>query len=119
MRRASIVSMGEWPMYYDRLGVPIELMEWAGLLEDREYARIAESTVGPYLISTVWLGLDQNFLHIGPPIIFETMVFAHVSGDLHGDLETRRYFTEGEARVGHEEMVQLVEVLENVSRVDG
>jgi hypothetical protein len=31
--------------------------------------------VGPYHVSTVFLGIDHNFAMEGPPILFETMIF--------------------------------------------
>ena len=36
--------------------------------------RVAETHVGDYWISTVFLGLDHSFHH-GPPVLFETMIF--------------------------------------------
>jgi hypothetical protein len=32
-------------------------------------------------ISTVFLGLDHNFFGVGPPLLFETMVFHNNSGE--------------------------------------
>ena len=104
------------PMYYDRLGVPISLREWTTLMEDRNdppYKRIAETHVGRWRISTVWLGLNHRWLPGGPPDIFETMVF-DADGTPGEDWEMRRYSTEDQARQGHAEMAQLVYTLENV-----
>lgn len=39
-------------------------------------ARVAEAHLGKFYISTVFLGIDHNFLGKGGPILFETMVFA-------------------------------------------
>ena len=95
--------------YYDRQGNPLSLEEWTARLADEGYKRVAETQVGPYWISTVWLGLDHSFAG-GPPLIFETMVFA-TSPDVSGpgpDLECRRWSTEAEALAGHEEFATLV-----------
>lgn len=91
-------------MYYDRKGQPMEMEEWALALEDIG-ARLIGHTVLPdgTLVSTVWLGLNHGF-HGGPPLIFETMVFA-TANTRAGELDCQRYATEKDARVGHEEMV--------------
>ena len=108
--------------YYDRLGVPINLWEWAALMEDRDYQRIAWDLVNDrWYVSTVWLGLDHSFASVLPglredhvPVIFETMVFDQRSQEPYRDLEMRRYASEGAAREGHAMMVALVEALEGV-----
>lgn len=97
--------------YYDRLGQPISVERWSQLLHEDEgsYKRVAEDQVGPYWVSTVWLGLDHGF-NRGAPVIFETMVFAtsdHMQG-LGPDMDCRRYSTEDEARAGHDETVTLI-----------
>lgn len=92
------------PRYYKRDGTPIEsLEEWGNLMEDSNYKIVKQTTIGKVLISTVWLGLDHNFLLKGPPMIFETMVF---KGSLDGEQE--RYETEEQAKTGHEEMIKRV-----------
>jgi hypothetical protein len=95
---------------YDREGKPISLHEFCRLLGNEEYKRVAETQVGPYWISTVWLGINHNFSRTGPPIIFETMVFA-TGPDVDGlgpDMDCYRWSTEAEALAGHEEVVTLV-----------
>jgi hypothetical protein len=105
-------------MHWDRLGVPISLREWADLMEDNEYRRIAQTMVSArYLVSTVWLGLNSDFL--GPPMIFETMVFDTAANEPYSGVEQERYPTEAMARDGHERTVQLVMVLEGTEdRID-
>ena len=83
--------------YYDRQGQPLTLMEWAHRFEDWDYKRIAQTVVGKYNVSTVWLGADHQFGE-GPPLIFETMVFP-------GEADCERYTTEQEALAGHAAMV--------------
>jgi hypothetical protein len=89
--------------YYDRQGEPITLHQWGELMNDDEYRQVARTKVGPYLVSTVWLGLDHNVLGKAP-LIFETMVF---EGE-RDDLEMQRYSTEKQALLGHDVMVQQV-----------
>lgn len=96
-------------LYYDRDGNVINLAQWGMLRASDNYHRVAETQVGPYWVSTVWLGIDHNFTSAGdPPIIFETMVFAPNDDSLGGDLDCVRYATEAQARQGHDEMVTLV-----------
>jgi hypothetical protein len=94
--------------YYDREGKPLELLEWARLLEDNAYKRVARDVLdNGRVVSTVWLGLGHNLGTYGPPLIFETMVFPpHDEEHLFDDeLECGRYATEEEAREGHARMV--------------
>lgn len=58
-------------------------------------------------VSTVFLGLDHNFVGRGPPILFETMIFA--AGARRIDQWQRRYATWGEAEAGHRRAVRMVE----------
>lgn len=94
--------------YYDRAGQQISLESWAALHSGMSYKRVNETQIGPYWVSTVWLGINHGF-GSGPPLIFETMVFANTDETLGPDLECRRYSTEAEARAGHDETVLLVE----------
>jgi hypothetical protein len=89
---------------FDKNSKPLKLMEWAKLVEDKDYKRVAEITLpdGKW-ISTVWLGLNHNWGE-GKPLIFETMVFPSKS-DL-SELDIDRYSTLEEAQKGHEEFVK-------------
>ena len=63
------------PMFFDREGQPLDPVEYGALHQFRSYIQVAESQLGPLLVSTVWLGHDMGFGQSGPPLIFETMVF--------------------------------------------
>lgn len=99
------------PMYYDRSGVPISSQQMMELkFIDPDYGRVMRSTVvdaahleRTYDVSTVWLGLDQGF-GSGPPVIFETMIFA-LDDDDEWQNWCDRYCTEVAARDGHTEAV--------------
>lgn len=56
------------------------------------------------LVSTVFLGLDHNFLQDGPPVLWETMVFG---GPLDGKMD--RYTSRQAAEEGHARWVKRVE----------
>lgn len=77
--------------------------EWSRLKDDPSYSRIGSTQIGPYLVSTVWLGLDHRFTDEGPPLIFETMVFDQSRDeDSWSELYCERYSTEAEALAGHQ-----------------
>jgi hypothetical protein len=99
-------------VYYDRAGNPITLDEWAAMAT-RKARRVALTEVGPYVVSTVWLGLDHGFGPGHAPLIFETMVFPgqgwHDDTYLAPAFDYQdRYSTEDQARQGHAETVTLV-----------
>ena len=100
------------PGYYDRQGNPMpDVLAWAKKAEGQDgYKRVAETRVGDYWISTVWVGLDMAFT--GPPLIFETMVFWQGHDDEPHDHaldgEQDRYTTEEQALAGHDQMVARV-----------
>lgn len=70
--------------YYDREGWEIDHDTWVAMVES-PWAEENKRVRSTYLVdrrtgisawvSTVWLGLDHNFLRTGPPMIFETMIF--------------------------------------------
>ena len=98
--------------YHDRAGDEITLEQYLRLFGDDDYKRVESTDVGPYWVSTVWLGLNHNFWE-GPPLIFETMVFATGDRDDEKDrglreFDVHRWSTEEAARAGHGEIVTLV-----------
>lgn len=73
-----------------------DLMEWAAWFETAQ-RHVAHDQIAPRIrVSTIFLGLDHNFVGAGLPILFETMVFG---GLLDGLQE--RYHTWEEAEKGH------------------
>ncbi len=103
--------------WYDREGNPIDTVRWSELHENYDYIRVDLTEVGPYQVSTVWIGLDYQFAEGGPPLIFETMVFTRTAWNANRDDDDReplldidcmRYSTEDEARKGHQDMVTLI-----------
>lgn len=94
------------PMYYDRRGRTICLDCWVTRFEPED-KRVAIAILGKgsdheMTVSTVWLGLDHQY-GSGPPLIFETMVFA---GHTLSDRYCERYTTEEQALQGHDRIVQ-------------
>lgn len=80
-----------------------DLLTWAEWFEHAD-RKVAQTDVGPYVVSTVFLGIDHQHLGKGPPILFETMVF--IDGDAE-DIQ-QRCSTWLEAEAQHAEVVELV-----------
>lgn len=88
--------------YCDRAGRPMTMEEWAKAFDDLDYKRLARTVLPDgKVVSTIWLGLNHRWGD-GPPLIFESMVFASDEGE---SLDMTRYSTEEEAKAGHEAMV--------------
>lgn len=91
-------------MYYDKDGTEIEdTIVWAKKFEDKNYKRVALDSVGDWRVSTVWMGLNHNFVGFGRPLIFETMAWREKTGEFEPDQE--RYSTLAEAQAGHKRWV--------------
>lgn len=82
-----------------------DLAVWGAWFNSPSNRIVAQDRPSPeVLISTVFLGLDHNFSHEGPPLLFETMVFG---GEF--DEETYRYCSWDEAVEGHGNVVARVQ----------
>lgn len=107
---------------------PVELLVWAEWFErtqahgdrvvlqthvtrrGRTIERPFERARGVF-VSTVFLGLDHNFYGDGPPVLWETMIFA---GPLSGEM--RRYSSKLDALTGHAAMVERARKAAHVPR---
>jgi hypothetical protein len=108
-----MIGRGRYVLNQHHEPVPVEdLFLWAAWLEKderivkQEYVTELGELVSPFThprVSTVFLGLDHNFMGKGPPILFETMVFG---GPFNHTLW--RYATWDEAVTGHERLVECV-----------
>ena len=94
--------------YFDRDGREITYDEWVNLFADLEYKKVGQfetlANGEKISVSTVWLGLNHNLEPNSEPVIFETMVFGGRNAGM-----CRRYSTELEALVGHNEIVDIVQ----------
>ena len=80
-----------------------DLLTWARWMETAAHRRVALAHLPDGTkVSTVFLGLDHNFMLDGPPMLFETMVF----GGKH-DMFQKRYCTEEQAKEGHARAVAM------------
>lgn len=94
-------------------GGPADTIAWGYWFEQNRARRVvAQENIGPYRVSTVFLGLDHDFRHgicnAGPnphPILFETMVFESSAGELQRALDMQeRCSTWNEAQAQHEQV---------------
>jgi hypothetical protein len=88
-----------------------DLLEWAGWFESAN-RRVARTEIGDAEVSTVFIGLDHCFGFKGPPILFETMVFA--DGHPLDEIQLR-YSTWAEAETGHIEVCEQLQALDEQS----
>jgi hypothetical protein len=67
--------------------VPCEdLHAWSRWLDTHRTERVVkQEDVGPFWVSTVFMGLDHDFSEKGPPLLFETMLFKSVRTDFTAD----------------------------------
>lgn len=97
--------MNDFLLYFDQDCKPITYEEWIESFKDISYKIIKKDNVGPYIISTVWLGINHQFLPAESPMIFETMIFCEDKKDeLYHEMQ--RYTYKEQAIEGHDEMVQ-------------
>ena len=61
-------------------------------------------------VSTVFLGADHDYSSLGPPLLFETMVFTSEGCGNPIDDITRRYSSWEDAEKGHYEIVRLLKL---------
>lgn len=69
LRGGHYILVGQSPV------IEPDALKWARWFETAD-RKVALTEVGPHTISTVFLGLDHNFMGKGPPLLFETMVFS-------------------------------------------
>lgn len=88
-----------------------DILKWAAWFEraSKDGTRVVKKTkVGDVEVSTVFLGLDHRFGRVGPPILFETMIFGGKA-----DEDCWRYETWEQAAAGHDEAVALVTAIKD------
>lgn len=76
--------------------VEADLMTWAKWFQDVKARCVGYTEFDGGHVSTVFLGLDHNFAEVGPPLLFETMIFGGANSEYQ-----ERYSTWAEAEAGH------------------
>ena len=115
-------------LYRDKEGNKITSEQLEGFLRDDDYRVVVQDRVGPYFISTVWMGVPYGVRE--PFDYFETMVFLTPPNvedprdNLGKALECYRYNSHEEAVMGHYQVISewkekdpLQEDLDEVSKI--
>lgn len=93
--------------WYAPDGRPIDMMAANELLGNIDAKQLRYTTLvterGTVGVSTVFLVLDHNHSGVGPPVLWETMVFGGPD-----DMAQRRYSSRDAALEGHAETVTFV-----------
>lgn len=100
--------MSKYYLNDDHTYRPATLMEWSFQFEELSKAgkrHVATDIIHGKHVSTVWLGLDHNYLG-GKPLVFETMVFSE--HEPNTDIYMERYTTWEEAEDGHQKAIEWV-----------
>jgi hypothetical protein len=91
-----------------------DVLMWGMWMETADRI-VKQEDVGPFWVSTVFLGIDHGHLFYAPrkktyrPVLFETMVFNGSGEDRTVDSRFgQRYCTWQEAEAGHAEAVAMV-----------
>ncbi len=79
-----------------------DMETWAKFFEDQSKRRVAQTQIGKYRVSTVFLGIEHGLGANNSPLLFETMVF---EGDSSDDLYCDRCSTWAEAEEMHRRAV--------------
>jgi len=79
-----------------------DYLDWARWQSEHD-CQIRLTVTEHFTVSTVFLGIDHRFSGKGPPIVWETMVFANDPADEGGELHHSmwRYSTRSDAEAGH------------------
>jgi hypothetical protein len=81
-------------------------IEWAVWWETAD-RHVAHTMILNVEVSTVFLGINCNYSGVGPPVLWETMIFGEL--DINGfDQKQWRYSSKEAALKGHEEAVKQV-----------
>lgn len=82
----------------DKVAIPASREEFSEFFEDMSKRRVGWDEVGPYDVSTVFLGLDHSFGQ-GRPVLYETIIFQRGQSS---DLWCERCSTWEEAEAMHQ-----------------
>lgn len=86
-----------------------DLLNWANWFGQIDNKRVGLTRfINQVEVSTVFLGIDHNCSNLGPPILFETMIF-HAPEDSELNQYQERCSTWLEAQKMHDRAVKLVQ----------
>ena len=82
-----------------------DIERWAQQCQDVQNIAVKKTYLEEYKVSTVFLWIDHNYLNIGPPLLFETMIFGLSDENEY----QKRCSTWEEAEVQHEEALKWLQ----------
>ena len=90
-----------------------DVVEW-GEWYTRANRIIDRTQVHDLVVSTIFTGIDFDLLRVGPPLLFETMVFQESTNAPYTQIRALvqgpfRYSSLEAAAAGHSELVRLIE----------
>lgn len=84
--------------------IPTDQEGWGNYFYPIDNRIVAQDEINSSSVSTVFLGIDPNFLQDGPPLLFETMIFNN--SNLEKYIYCERYSTWKEAEEGHKKAIK-------------
>jgi len=84
-----------------RTPIPCQYWEWVHFFEN-ENRLLAEDRIGPYLISTYFVGMNERILPGRPPLIFESTLFINDTSFCEA-----KYSTYEQAMAGHKSACEV------------
>lgn len=100
---------GSW--YRDKEGNQIDIDRLEELLQDNDYRVVNQEVIGPFFVSTVWLGVPHGIMpefNYFETIIFESRDTSDPRNNLGKEVDCWRYHNKEEAEKGHVEICELV-----------
>ncbi len=91
-----------------------DALRWGEWFQNAD-RHLAKTTIEGIDVSTVFLGLNHDFMGEGSPILWETMIFDTENQEPLFDEYQERYASFDEARAGHERAVAFVKVSLNLN----
>lgn len=88
--------------------VRVSFLEWADWFGRSTERFIVSAAVGPLTVSTIFIGIDHNYLRTGPPLVFETAILEFDVDGAHV-FEMWRYATYDEAEAGQRVACSIAE----------
>jgi hypothetical protein len=80
------------------------LEDWVIAYKENTLERVAYDKVNNMHVFTIFLGIDQNRVPGGKPLLFEAVVFDEKNNDIYKE----RYYTWEEAFTGHKRLIKCV-----------
>ena len=98
--------MSEYYLLKDKEVRAVDEDEYHAATKEERSGRLFIDKIEGYFISTIFLGQNYDFLGIGSPLVFETMVFKGENFNKSKIEGNERYSTYEQAEEGHKQTVK-------------